>query len=108
MRDLFNITGQDADIAIKGLDTKLDGHITKARMIKWSLAHSWKKVKKNMYLEKEGSLFGYKTSRKERLMQRVELFEKLKEIEAAEHNYAALYDIDHRMCVLNYFIKQRK
>merc|ERR1712129_230390 len=102
MRDLFSVTGQDADIAIKGLDTKMDGHISKARMMKWSLAHSWKKVKKNLYLEKEGVVFGYKASRTERLTQRMELFEQLKEIEVAEHNYAALYDIDHRMCVLSY------
>eukprot|EP01084_Bolivina_argentea_P275439 469741_1 len=100
IRDLFDVTGTDADIACKGLDTKLDGCITKPRMLKWSLAHSWKKVKKNPYLDKEGIAFGYKSSRKERLEQRVELFEKLKEIEVAEHNYAALYDIDHRMCVL--------
>lgn len=72
------------------------------------MAHSWKKVRKNPYLEKEGASFGYKSSRKERLEQRLELFEKLKEIETAEHNYAALYDIDHRMCVINYFIKQKK
>ena len=107
LRDLFDCTGQDADIAIKGLDVKLDGHIAKPRMIKWALAHSWKQCRKNPLLEKEGLHFGYKSSRKERLKQRVELFEKLKEIEAAEHNYAALYDIDHRMCVLNYFIKKK-
>eukprot|EP00483_Globobulimina_turgida_P001664 UN01666 len=99
VRDLFDVTGQDSDIAIKGLDTKLDGHISKPRMLKWSLAHSWKKVRKNAYLEKEGVQYGYKASRKERLEQRVELFEKLKEIELAEHNYAALFDIDHRMCI---------
>merc|ERR1712154_405546 len=108
IRDLFDVTGQSADIAVKGLDSKMDGHIAKNRMMRWSLAHSWKKVKKNTYLEKEGVSFGYKSSRKERLTQGIELFEKLKEIELAEHNYAALYDIDHRMCVLNYFIKQKK
>eukprot|EP00484_Ammonia_sp_Unknown_P025535 CAMPEP_0197027690 /NCGR_PEP_ID=MMETSP1384-20130603/7560_1 /TAXON_ID=29189 /ORGANISM="Ammonia sp." /LENGTH=548 /DNA_ID=CAMNT_0042456573 /DNA_START=14 /DNA_END=1660 /DNA_ORIENTATION=- len=108
LRDLFDCTGQEADIAIKGLDTKLDGHITKPRMLKWGLAHSWEKVRKNAFLDKEGNTLGYKSSRKERLQQRLELFEKLKEIELAEHNYAALYDIDHRCCVLNYFIKQKK
>ena len=101
------MTGQDADIAIKGLDIKMDAHIPKNRLMKWALMHSGKKVKKNPVLEKEGVAMGYKTSRKERLQQRVDLFESLKEIELAEHNYAALFDIDRRMCVLHYFLNKK-
>ena len=107
LRDLFEVTGQDADIAIKGLDSKLDAHIPKQKLMKWALIHSGKKVKKNPMLEREGLTFGYKTSRKERLQQRVDLFESLKKIEMAEHNYAALFDIDRRMCVLQYFLNKK-
>lgn len=107
LRDLFEVTGQDADIAIKGLDHKLDAHIPKQRLMKWALMHCGKKVKKNPVLEKEGLALGYKTSRKERLQQRVDLFESLKKIELAEHNYAALFDIDRRMCVLQYFLNKK-
>mmetsp|Transcript_25817 Transcript_25817/g.42177 ORF Transcript_25817/g.42177 Transcript_25817/m.42177 type:complete len:554 (+) Transcript_25817:75-1736(+) len=108
LRDLFEVTGQDADIAIKGLDAKMEGRVAKAKMMKWALLHSWNKVRKNPMLEQQGQQYGYKSSRKERLQERVDLFEKLKEIELAEHNYAALFDIDVRTCVLKYFIKQKQ
>lgn len=108
LRDLFDITGKEADIAIKGLDTKMDGHIRKAPMMRYALAHSWKETRKNKYLEKEGGVFGYKSSNRDRLKERLELFEKLKEIETAEYNYGQLFAIDHRICVLQYFIKQKR
>jgi len=98
--------GNAVDIALRGMDAKHNGRITKEAIFDWCY-HKAPQIQPNPVLDQEALAFGWLQSREERLLKRKGVYEELMEIEKLEHNYNGVFHCDMRLGILDYCLEKK-
>lgn len=106
LKELMNVNMRNAEIVLTGLDSKRTGKFTKEALFNWVYAHS-PEMEPNPYLYREAAeTFCWLALRKAALETRIQLYSQLLKLEKADKNYSMVFDLEHRICVLTYLLKQ--
>ena len=105
LKELMNVNMRNAEIILSGLDSKKTNKFTKDMLRNWSYIHS-PEMEPNPLLHQEAESIGWLTLRRPGLEKRIELYSGLLQLEKTDKNYSVVYDLDHKICILNYLLKQ--
>ncbi|ETO21838.1 hypothetical protein RFI_15367, partial [Reticulomyxa filosa] len=103
----MGVTGQEADITLRGLDVAKIGQIQKKDIINWCL-HKSPELINNPVLEKEAMQYGWMASKEERLEQRLKIYQDLMQLDKLDSNYNGVFDCDMKIAVLQYLLDKCK
>merc|ERR1712154_530381 len=104
-KELMNVNMRNAEIILTGLDKERTGKFTKQQLTNWAYFHS-PEMEPNPLLHEKAESMNWLTLRREGLEQRKELYLSLLQIEKTDKNYYNVFDLDEKICILNYLIKQ--
>merc|ERR1712048_732647 len=109
LKQLMNVNMRNAEIILSGLDLQNEdgkrGQFSKEMLTNWAYFHS-PEMEPNPLLHQEAESMHWLTLRKDGLEKRKTLYAKLLQLEKTEKNYAIVYELDSKICILNYLIRQ--
>eukprot|EP01084_Bolivina_argentea_P268458 455978_1 len=105
LKELMNVNMRNAEIILTGLDSKKTGKFTQEMLTNWAYAHS-PEMEPNPILHKEAEQSGWLTLKKSGLENRIQLYKSLLQLEKSDKNYNMVYDLDHKICILNYLLTE--
>ena len=105
LKELMNVNMRNAEIILSGLDNKKTNKFTKEMLTNWGYVHS-PEMEPNPLLHSEAESIGWLTLRRPGLEKRIELYSGLLQMEKSDKNYSMVFDLDHKICILQYLLKQ--
>lgn len=105
LKQLMNVNMRNAEIILSGLDNQRTDKFTHDMLTEWTYAHS-PEMEPNPLLHAKADETGWLTLTRPGLEKRVELYSSLLQLEKSDKNYSMAYDLDMKICILLYLLKQ--